>query len=163
METEDPFFKSPPSRASLSGQTEPWGTSMCLQWWGSHIPHSPKSKLNQEPCEPLRAQRTRRWWTGVILCTLPLHAKPYHLPNVREEAVSEILCSLNRELGRQIINGTHEDPIALHTRRKHNKLNNSNNNKYVSNSNIKTARRNEKETQGQTHTQRLSDRNASGQ
>ena len=38
----------------------------------------------------------------------------YHLPDVGEEPVSEVLCGLDGELGREVVDGTHKDPVPLH-------------------------------------------------
>ena len=39
----------------------------------------------------------------------------YHLPNVGEEAIPEVLCGLDGQLGGQVVNGAHEDAISFNT------------------------------------------------
>lgn len=46
---------------------------------------------------------------------LPKIAKSYHFPNVGEYAITKILSRLNGKLGRQVINGAHENAISFHT------------------------------------------------
>lgn len=41
----------------------------------------------------------------------------YHLPDVREQPVSKVLCGFDGQLSGQVVNGAHEDPVALHTAR----------------------------------------------
>lgn len=59
--------------------------------------------------------------TGTILSRAKLlgnYSPPcvisYHLPDVREQPVTKILSRLNRQLGRKIIDGAHENAVTFH-------------------------------------------------
>lgn len=46
----------------------------------------------------------------------------YHLPDVREQPVPKILSCLNGHLGRQVIDGAHENAITFHTAQKNQRM-----------------------------------------
>lgn len=50
-----------------------------------------------------------------LFSPLDSHRKPsYHLPDVGEESVSEVLCGFDGELSGKVVDGAHEDPVSLH-------------------------------------------------